>query len=49
MLDFMTMMTSYVAQVSLFSLVWVFGDYVVRGVISAATGKGIKIGGGKDV
>lgn len=49
MIDFMNMMTAYVAEVSVFSLVWIFGDYIIRGIISAATGKGIKIGGGGNV
>ena len=43
------MMTFYVSQVSLYSLVWIFGDYCVRGIISAATGHGLRIGGGKNV
>lgn len=36
---------SYAVEASALAAVWVFADYCVRGIISVATGHGLKIGG----
>lgn len=43
---FFTMMTEYCAEVTLFSCVWVLGDYIVRGLVSVITGRGIRVSSG---
>lgn len=42
---FLDLILSYSAEVAMLSAIWVFADYAVRGIISVATGHGLKIGG----
>lgn len=46
---FFTMMTQYCAEVTIFSCAWVLGDYIVRGLVSVITGRGIRIASGGKV
>lgn len=45
MSEFVDYILSYSALSAMFAGIWVFADYAVSGLISVATGHGLRIGG----